>query len=181
MDLIFELPIEIGGGNTHASTHSIYNILKRAILEGHLPPGSKLPPTRVAGRHFRLSRNSMVSIYDRLASEGLVDSRRGSGTFVAHNIQTAGAGPDQRSARSVFADSIRPIWSDAGIAEGLQFWDDRPTNRRPRDAIELRTGLGDTSLFPYDEFRRCMARTLRAMERSPPATGSAQGNQVVGE
>jgi GntR family transcriptional regulator/MocR family aminotransferase len=177
MDLIFELPVEIGADSERSSTHSVYNLLKRAILEGHLPAGSKLPPTRLAGRHFRLSRNSMVSIYDRLTSEGLVTSRRGSGTFVARRTHPSAATQDQRFARSVYASAIRPLWSSAGVEEALQFWDDLPTNHRANDAIELRTGLGDTSLFPYDEFRRCMARTLRAMERAAPSTRSAHGNQ----
>jgi GntR family transcriptional regulator/MocR family aminotransferase len=177
MDLIFELPVDLDTNSRRPSTHSVYNLLKEAILAGDLPPGGKLPPTRLAGRHFRLSRNSMVSIYDRLASEGLVDSRRGSGTFVASRIPARPAAPDRVPAKSTLKAAIRPLWSEAGIGERLEFWGDKSAANRPRDDIELRGGLVDLKLFPYDEFRRCMAKTLRAMERSPAPAASPHGNQ----
>jgi GntR family transcriptional regulator/MocR family aminotransferase len=85
MEIVFELPIDLPTVRHSPSTQAVYELLKTAIMAGELAPSSKLPPTRWAGRHFRLSRNTIVSIYERLASEGLVVSRRGSGTYVAAN------------------------------------------------------------------------------------------------
>jgi GntR family transcriptional regulator/MocR family aminotransferase len=88
---------------------------------------------------------------------------------------------DQAPAPSVHSTAIRSLWSDGDIASRLRFWNEEMPEQRPSDAIELRTGLVDLKLFPYDEFRRCMAKTLRAMERAPPPSRSAQGNQGNGQ
>jgi GntR family transcriptional regulator/MocR family aminotransferase len=177
MDVIFELPLDVGAdAQRRPSTHSIYNLLKHAILSGHLPAGTKLPPTRLAGRHFGLSRNSMVPIYDRLAAEGLVIARRGSGTFVAPKVQTA-VSPDGQIESSPRVADIRPMWLNGDIGERLRFWDYPAPDGNPSDVIDLRTCLVDQSLFPYHQFRRCMVKTLRLIERSPPPIQSPLGNQ----
>ncbi|MBX9603134.1 MAG: winged helix-turn-helix domain-containing protein [Bryobacteraceae bacterium] len=47
-----------------------------------MPHGARLASTRALARERNLSRNTVISAYEQLASEGLVESRRGSGTRV---------------------------------------------------------------------------------------------------
>jgi GntR family transcriptional regulator/MocR family aminotransferase len=61
------------------------------VLAGSLPVGSRLPSTRALARDLGVSRGVTEQAYDQLAAEGWLESRRGSGTYVA-----AGAAPRPR-------------------------------------------------------------------------------------
>src|SRR5579862_717187 len=56
--------------------------VRAAILEGRLRPGARLPSTRDLARHHGLSRGTVVSAFEQLASEGYVEARVGAGTRV---------------------------------------------------------------------------------------------------
>lgn len=53
-----------------------------AIAGGHLPPGSQLPPERDLAEMAQVSRVTVRKAVALLADEGLVEQRRGAGTFV---------------------------------------------------------------------------------------------------
>ena len=56
--------------------------LKQAIDRGEIPLGTVLPPERTLARSLSVSRATVVSAYDRLKSDGWLQSRQGSGTWV---------------------------------------------------------------------------------------------------
>ncbi len=60
-----------------------YEQLRTAILEGRLRPGARLPATRDVGRTYKLSRATVVAAFEQLKSEGYVEGRTGSGTYVS--------------------------------------------------------------------------------------------------
>ncbi|MBM3535572.1 MAG: PLP-dependent aminotransferase family protein [Alphaproteobacteria bacterium] len=60
--------------------------LRRMILDGVLPAAARLPSSRALARAWGIARNTVVGALDRLAAEGLLASRRGSGTFVAEIV-----------------------------------------------------------------------------------------------
>jgi len=60
--------------------------MRRAILEGKLHAGDKLPSSRELTQDLDLSRNTVVAAVDQLVTEGYLVSRVGSGTYV--NDQT---------------------------------------------------------------------------------------------
>lgn len=53
-----------------------------AIETGRLPPGTRLPSIRRQALASGVSPFTVVEVYDRLAAQGYVQSRRGSGVFV---------------------------------------------------------------------------------------------------
>ena len=53
------------------------------IDEHALKPGTRLPSIRGYAAQQRVSRSTVVDAYDRLIASGLIESRRGSGFFVA--------------------------------------------------------------------------------------------------
>ncbi|HEY1597946.1 MAG TPA: PLP-dependent aminotransferase family protein [Thermoleophilaceae bacterium] len=57
--------------------------LRRAIREGRVPVGERLPPTRVLARDLGVSRGTVVEAYEQLIAEGYLSARQGSGTAVA--------------------------------------------------------------------------------------------------
>lgn len=64
----------------------LYKAIRHAILDGSLPPHSRLPPSRDLAGELRMSRNTILTVYEQLLAEGYVVSRRGSGTFVAKTL-----------------------------------------------------------------------------------------------
>jgi DNA-binding transcriptional MocR family regulator len=56
--------------------------LKHAVDRGEIPLGTVLPPERALARSLSVSRATVVAAYDKLKSEGWLDSRQGSGTWV---------------------------------------------------------------------------------------------------
>ncbi|WP_353474200.1 PLP-dependent aminotransferase family protein [Salipiger sp. H15] len=61
----------------------IYTIICNAILERRIESGAPLPSTRSLADQLGVSRTSVVDAFEILAAEGYVETRHGSGTYVA--------------------------------------------------------------------------------------------------
>jgi len=66
----------------------LYEVLRRAMLEGRLQPGDRLPSSRDLAQDLHLSRNTVVAAVAQLTVEGYLVSRVGSGTYVKEGVQT---------------------------------------------------------------------------------------------
>jgi len=60
----------------------LYRALRAGIIDGIVPPGTRLPATRALATELGLSRTTVLLAYEQLAAEGYLDGRRGSGSFV---------------------------------------------------------------------------------------------------
>ena len=61
----------------------LYEALRGAVLEHRLPAGARLPSTRALAEELGVSRNTVAAAFDQLLAEGYIESRVGSGSFVA--------------------------------------------------------------------------------------------------
>ncbi|WP_102401158.1 PLP-dependent aminotransferase family protein [Haloimpatiens massiliensis] len=61
----------------------IYKYIKDMIDNGMLPYLSKLPSTREMASIMNISRSTVMNVYEKLEEEGLVNTLKGRGTFVA--------------------------------------------------------------------------------------------------
>lgn len=61
---------------------AIYDELFRRIVSGEVPPGGKLPTENALTELFGVSRPIVRQALDRLRAEGIIESRRGAGSFV---------------------------------------------------------------------------------------------------
>ncbi len=165
MDIIFELPNCNPDDARPPSAQAAYELLRSAILNGELGVGCRLPPTRQCGKRFGLSRSTMVSIYERLSAEDLIESRRGSGTFVSSRSH----GPQSAAVRSHICSP--PAWFARTMERRFVSVAGRTHQVQSADAIELRPGFVDPRHFPFDRFRRSMAKALRLMERTDSSHG----------
>jgi GntR family transcriptional regulator/MocR family aminotransferase len=129
----------------------IYRQLRRAILDGRLPPGGRLPPTRELARRLSVSRTTVTVAYDRLLGEGFATARVGAGTYVSDGL----AGVTHQTKRADDALRPRPVWDTI-----VPFVFDREPE------FDFRPGLPDARLFPYQTWRRLLAREL-----NPAAVG----------
>ena len=117
---------------------AVFDHLRHSILTGTLPGGGRLPPSRSLAQELGVARQTVVLAYERLAAEGYVRGRTGSGTYVATDLpdrplprppprSLAAAALSARGARlaEVPASRLRPR-PGAGPAAGR-----RPARARP--------------------------------------------------
>ena len=60
----------------------LYESLRRALIDGQVPPGERLPSSRVLAAELGVSRRLVVEAYERLVAEGFLGGAPGRGTFV---------------------------------------------------------------------------------------------------
>jgi len=65
--------------------------LRARIGDGRLLPGRRLPGLRELADMLGINANTARSVYQRLEQEGLIDSRQGTGTFVASGTAESSA------------------------------------------------------------------------------------------
>ncbi|HZV77021.1 MAG TPA: winged helix-turn-helix domain-containing protein [Candidatus Babeliales bacterium] len=67
--------------------------IEEAIRAGNLADDARLPSTRTLAQSLRVSRNTVVSAYEELASVGLITARSGSGARVNGGEPPSGRSP----------------------------------------------------------------------------------------
>lgn len=60
--------------------------MREAINARRLPPGARLPATRLFATELGVSRNVVVAAFEELTSEGYLEGRVGSGTYVTSDL-----------------------------------------------------------------------------------------------
>ncbi len=129
----------------------LYRQIRAAILDGLLASGTPLPPTRRLAEDLGIARNTVLGAYDRLISEGYVESRSGAASRVSTTLPDGPppAGPLRPPAQA------RPL-SDRGQAlAGMEAGRDAP-------APGIFTpGIPALDRFPVEPWRRLVSRAWR--------------------
>ncbi|MER5533485.1 GntR family transcriptional regulator [Streptomyces mirabilis] len=84
---------------------------KQALRLGLLEPGDKLPTAREVVEATAINPNTVLKAYRELEREGLVEARRGLGTFVKRSLGTGSADSPLRAELDDWAARAR----DAGL------------------------------------------------------------------
>ena len=81
----------------------LYDQVREVILSGGLAPGVRLPSSRALASELGCSRNTVVSTFDQLLSEGYLEGHAGSGTFVCRVLpeDLLGLPPGEAGAKDV--------------------------------------------------------------------------------
>ncbi len=66
--------------------NQLYEQLKKGIYEGMLRPGDRMPSSREMSAELKISRNTVLQVFEQLMMEGFFDSKSGSGTFISKNV-----------------------------------------------------------------------------------------------
>src|SRR5215469_15019494 len=80
------LPIALDRAEPTPVHQQLYAQLRRAILDGRLASGTRLPSTRTLAQALGVSRTVTSAAYDELFAEGYLEGRHGSGTYVARDL-----------------------------------------------------------------------------------------------
>ncbi|MEW5915288.1 MAG: PLP-dependent aminotransferase family protein [Gemmatimonadota bacterium] len=149
--------------------------LRRAILDGRLKPGSKLPASRDLARQYKLSRGTIVTAFEQLAAEGYVSGRVGSGTYVSDTL------PER------LFTSRRKTTGPAKV---------RPARQREPDVLRVkafplsdfltrvrpfRANVPALQLFPTALWAQTMSRRLRRLTSSQLLGSETAGHRPLRE
>jgi GntR family transcriptional regulator / MocR family aminotransferase len=151
----------------------LYDWFRRAITEGHLRSGQRLPSSRSLAFELKISRIPVTNAYDQLQAEGYVETFIGAGTCVARSI------PDET-----------PSSPRRGTGNGSRMAGGKGTRRisdRGLELIELPTqpwlnivGAFRVSLPALDHFPIGIWSRLVAQHSRNPATGIMAYGDAMG-
>ena len=145
-----ELHVTLDGQRDLAG--QIYRQVRSVIVDGLLRPGQPLPPSRELATRLAVSRTTVSAAYDRLSAEGFVAGRVGAGTYVSPELPVPPAGPHCLPPVSAPVRP-RPVWEELRIRADLS---------AVSADYDLRPGMPDARLFPYQTWRRLTSDQLRA-------------------
>lgn len=156
----------------------LYNELRTAILSGRLPSGSRLPASREMAQVTGLSRNTVLSAYDQLIAEGYIDSRAGSGTYVASSLpDQVLSGPAMEPATSTDRGTRRlSVKGERLLESPFRKWP--PMTAGP---MLFRAGLPALDHFPMDIWRRLTDKRMRLASTRTLAYDDPQGYRPLRE
>jgi GntR family transcriptional regulator/MocR family aminotransferase len=151
-----------------------YEELRAAILAGRLSPGARLPATRDLADQYQLSRPTIVAAFEQLRSEGYVEGRVGSGTYVSQTLpeqllQVKAQASRRKTRRqpirfSEYAGRLNPV--------------PRPGYRPVR---AFRANQPALDKFPMDLWAQVASRRLRRASTNLLSGGEALGYRPLRE
>lgn len=155
--------------------HRLFRSLRRAILDGRLAPGSRLPSTRALAVDLGLSRNVVLMAFDQLLDEGYVEGRVGSGTFVSATLPDVALAP-WRAVRRNRPQSLPSRLS--GYARRVLALAPLPPPGRPASSglrYDFRYGEPSAEDLPHQTWGRLVARRARNLSIRTLRYGRARG------
>jgi GntR family transcriptional regulator/MocR family aminotransferase len=79
-------PIAIDSRGKIPMYRQLYSWFRRAILDGQMRPGQRVPSTRALAAELKISRIPVLNAYEQLLAEGYFETFVGAGTCVARSI-----------------------------------------------------------------------------------------------
>ena len=149
-----DLAIHLDRASTTPLYQQLIEKIRDAVLEGRLKPNQKLPSSRSLAKSLTISRSTVVQGYEQLESEGYLETRRGSGTYICHRI------PDEW----LKPQSIKPVTAKVFKACTLSRFGLSLTSIKqlevsePDYEISFRYGNPAVEYFPMQQWRKFLAR-----------------------
>ena len=94
--------------------------VRRAVTVGILKPGEALPAARVLAKQLKLNSNTVQHAYRTLAHEGIVETRRGVGVFIAPTPRRDSRQNPSVVARQIAVQALREAFRHGLLASDLR-------------------------------------------------------------
>ncbi len=167
-----QLPIRLHANDPRGLQEQLFEQCVRLVADGRLKPGMRMPATRQLATDLRVSRNTVVEVYERLTAESFIEARPPLGTFVSMcapvlavapaGVAPADAAPMQRLAERTpirFAGSMHALHSPHAERLQFDFWVGRP----------------DARLFPVQAWRKLVEQSLTSRQHGDGSYGEPAG------
>ncbi|OWJ92557.1 transcriptional regulator [Pseudomonas sp. A46] len=149
----------------------LYLQVRKQILSGRLPGGTRLPSTRTLCKELGLSRITLLNAFDQLTAEGFLASRTGAGSYVGHEWEGRRAATDEprKPPRlSSMSQAVHSLRSDHFSGVSYSTWaPDCPTSFLPSHPAY--------DAFPVQAWKRLMNRHLRKPGKAELGYGELKG------
>lgn len=136
----------------------LYHALRQAILTGRLLPRQKIPSTRSLAQCLGISRTTVTQSYDRLLSEGYLETIAGSGTYVCAQL------PDDLLHSAPVEVETNPDPSPIPLSHYGNDLRQTPFTLQPRPDLPINFRYGQPALqeFPLGLWRKLLSRYCMA-------------------
>ncbi|MFI9548422.1 PLP-dependent aminotransferase family protein [Streptomyces sp. NPDC052016] len=147
--------------------------LRRAMADGRLTVGSRLPPTRVLAAELRVSRGVVAEAYRRLTEDGHVEGRRRGGTVVVA-VSPALPFPAADTVSGPAPVTPRPVGPGTLFVErpGPDVFD---ALRTAPSRIDFTPGRPDLTAFPRAAWLRAERAVLTGLSAEHLGYGDPRG------
>lgn len=168
--MLFEFALS--SDNSQPLHRQLYQQVRALILSGKLPPGTKLPPSRVWASELGVARATLKMALDQLQTEGYLVRRIGSGTYVTDGLP-------QRPLSTPNASPLPRLsaWGNRLLQRGAA--PQATSSRTSKKSLDLEIDFGFArpfaGLFPYDVWRRLLSRYLSTDDALLSRYGSVAG------
>jgi GntR family transcriptional regulator / MocR family aminotransferase len=153
----------------------LYSEVRTAIIEARLRPGNRIPSTRSLAAQYQVSRGTVVTAFKQLQSEGYIEGRISSGTFVASRLLVEADDKEMKRARLPREHGQAKLATHT--QKTLQNISVLPGTRHLGKAFRAYEPALD--LFPVELWARTASRVLRSAPRSLYGQGGAGGYQPL--
>lgn len=152
-----EFAIALNPDSEHPLHRQLAEELRRVILTGRLLSGQRLPSTRALAQSLSISRTTVTQSYEQLLSEGYLETRRGSGTFVCSQLPD-----DLLHSEPVSSITSSPVSSIQLSRYGAHLAE-TPFALLPEPTTEISFRYGRPALkhFPVGLWRKLLVRHCR--------------------
>ncbi|MBF8755445.1 PLP-dependent aminotransferase family protein [Pseudomonas guariconensis] len=169
--------VELDRGSSVPLYRQLYLQLRKQILSGRLPGGTRLPSTRTLCKELSLSRITLLNAFDLLTAEGFLASRTGAGTYVGNEWQGRVAQadlPTKPPRLSSLSQAVHSLRSEHFSGISYSAWD-------PQRPVSLLPSHPAYDAFPMPVWKRLMNRHLRKPDKAQLAYGELKGLQRLRE
>lgn len=152
----------------------IQRALRALILEGVLPPSSKLPATRPLAKSLGVARDTVENAYVQLQRDGYIVRKEGSGSYVSDFIGANLSGATPTPLKTANITPTNPTLSQRGqqlLASGGIHDQQTPT--------PFATGLPETRSFPIDVWLRLHRKVIQNTPHHTLLHGHPQGSEAL--
>lgn len=152
-------PVALDPGGATPMYDQLSEWFRRAIVEGQLRPGQRVPSTRSLAKELKISRVPVLSAYEQLFAEGYLETFVGAGTCVARSIPgqaLKAAASAERDASDTHTAPRRTAQRVAGLRTPPQTW--------ANTQGAFRVGLPAIDHFPITTW----SRLIHHHARRPP-------------
>lgn len=153
-----QVVLEIDQSDGRTLQQQVFQQIRSHILEGRLRSGDPVPASRELSQQLGVSRNTVIIAYDRLLSEGYLESRASVGTFVSSAL------PENAMNTSSKPIALLPI--DTTANADIRIEDPKVAHSvispgKGQAQVDYWVGRSDPKSFPAREWRRILDVKIR--------------------
>ena len=169
-------PIALDTGEAGPIYRQLYDWFQKAIVEGRLHPGQRVPSTRSLAAELKISRIPVLTAYEQLFAEGYLETFKGAGTAVAASFPQIEIAPANRTNRPAIK-RIRP----PRLAQRVQRAMTTPIDPVPPPGTAFGACQPALREFPVEIWSSLIARHCRHMSMAMMGYGDVMGQRSLRE